>query len=228
MNITAEKIFNNKSDYKRNLIYLDSKYNGTFSKKLVKEKNDVNILSLFCEMEFGYALNQICSEVIYEPKINGKTPDWLVKSENENIVVEVKKINTLEKELNYKIESFKKNEYFGNEQTSFSTSINNFIPQLSKITNKEKIYRDLVRLDNYKLIICIDVVGLDQDFITDTDLRDYLDFGNKYSILNDYPEFCENVAGIIAKPIFGNLIFIENKIAKFGLNKINIELFNKI
>lgn len=35
MNKIAEKILNNKSGYKRNL---DLKYNGIFSKKLVKEK----------------------------------------------------------------------------------------------------------------------------------------------------------------------------------------------
>lgn len=35
MNKIAEKILNNKSDYKRNL---DLKYNGIFSKKSVKEK----------------------------------------------------------------------------------------------------------------------------------------------------------------------------------------------
>ena len=38
MNKIAEKILNNKSDYKRNLDYLDLKYNGIFSKKLMKEK----------------------------------------------------------------------------------------------------------------------------------------------------------------------------------------------
>ena len=91
MNKTAEKILNNKSDYKRNLDYLDLKYNGIFSKKLIKEKNEINILSLFSEMEFGYVLNQLFSDVIYEPNINGKTPDWLVKSENQNIIFEVKK-----------------------------------------------------------------------------------------------------------------------------------------
>lgn len=209
MNKIVEKILNNKSDYKRNLDYLDLKYNGIFSKKLVKEKNEINILSLFSEMGFGYVLNQLFSEVFYEPKINGKTPDWLVKSENQNIIFEVKKINPLEAELNNRIELFRKDEYFGNQQTSYSTSIGNFIPQLSKITNKEETYRELITLNCYKLIICIDVIGLQKDFITDNDLKDYLNFENKYSALNGYPEFCNNVAGIIGKPIFGNLILLK-------------------
>ncbi|MDN3494193.1 hypothetical protein [Winogradskyella bathintestinalis] len=228
MNETAEKILKNKTDYRRNLEFLDAKYNGIFSRKLIKEKNEINILSLFSEMEFGYVLNQLFSEVIYEPKINGKTPDWLVKSENQNIIFEVKKINPIEKELNNKIESFKKDEYFGNTQSSFITSINNFIPQISKITNKEETYRDLIKIDNYKLIICIDVINLQKDFITDNDLKEYLDFESKYSILKNYPEFCENVAGIIGKPIFGNLVFIENKNSKFNINKSNLNIIENI
>ena len=228
MNETAEKILKNKPDYRRNLKFLDSKYNGIFSRKLTKEKNEINILSLFSEMEFGYVLNQLFSEVVYEPKINGKTPDWLVKSENQNIIFEVKKINPIEEELNNKIELFKKDEYLGNPQSAFTTSINNFIPQISKITNKEETYRDLIKIDNYKLIICIDVINLQKDFITDNDLKEYLDFESKYSILNNYPEFCENVAGIIGKPIFGNLVFIENKISKFNINKSNLNIIENI
>lgn len=228
MNETAKKILSNKSDYRRNLEFLDLKYAGIFSRKLIKEKNEINILSLFSEMEFGYVLNQLFPEVIYEPKLNGKTPDWLVKSENQNIIFEVKKINPIEKELNDRINLFKKDKYSGNSQTSYVTSINNFIPQISKITNKEKTYRDLITLNNYKLIVCIDVINLQKDFITDNDLKEYLSFENKYSILNDYPEFCENVAGIIGKPIFGNLVFIENKTAKFNLNDDNLKIILKI
>lgn len=228
MNKIAEKILNNKSDYKKNLIFLDLNYNGRFSRKLVKEKNEINILSLFSEMEFGYFLNQIFSDVVYEPDIEGKTPDWLVKSKNQNIIFEVKKINPLEEDLKTKIELFRNDQYFGNQQRSFSTSSNNFIPQISKITNKEKAYRDLITQNGYILIICVDVIGLEKDFITDTDLKDYLDFESQYSILADYPEFCDNVAGIIGKPIFGNLVFIENKNAKFRLNNDNLNIITKM
>ncbi|KIA88040.1 hypothetical protein [Kaistella jeonii] len=228
MNKTAEKILNYKSDYRRNLEFLDLKYTGRFSRKIVRETNEINILSLFSEMEFGYVLNQLFSEVIYEPKINGKTPDWLVKSENQNIIFEVKKINPIEEELKTKIELFKQDEYFGNDQTTFYTSINDFIPQISKITDKERIYRDLITRNNYILIICIDVIGLQKKFITGNDLKDYLDFENKHSILNTYPEFCENVAGIIGKPIFGSLVFIENKNASFKLNNHNLNLITNM
>lgn len=226
MNETAKKILSNKSDYRRNLEFLDLNYGGIFSRKLNKEKNEINILSLFSEMEFGYVLNQLFSEVIYEPKINGKTPDWLVKSENQNIIFEVKKINPIEKELNNRINLFKKDKYSGNQQTYYSTSIQNFIPQTSKIIYKEEIYRNLITLNNYKLIICIDVINLHKEYITDNDLKEYLNFESKYSVLNNYPIFCENVAGIIGKPIFGNSVFIENKTGKFNLNDKNLNIIS--
>ncbi|HTO14797.1 MAG TPA: hypothetical protein VLZ83_03460 [Edaphocola sp.] len=228
MNKTALRILKNKPDYKRNLEFLDSKYNGIFTRKLIREKDEINILSLFSEMEFGYVLNQLFSEVIYEPNINGKTPDWLVRSENQKIIFEVKKINPFELELKNTLNLFNKDEYFGNQQTSYSTSIKDFIPQISKITNKEKTYRDLVVLNNYILIICIDVIGLEKYFLTDNDLKDYLDFDSKYSILSNYTDFLENVAGIVGKPTFGNLVFIENKIAKFKLNNGNLNIITKI
>lgn len=179
-------------------------------------------------MEFGAIVNKLFSNVNYEPNIIGKTPDWLVISENQNIIFEVKKINPIEKELTDRIELFRNNKYFGNEQTSFCTSINDFIPQISKITNKEEVYRKLIVEHDYKLIICVDVIALQEEFITDNDLRDYLNFEFKYSIFNEYPEFCENVAGIIGKPIFGNTIFIENKKSNFKLNKKNIKIISTL
>ncbi|MNY61175.1 hypothetical protein D3C86_1978270 [compost metagenome] len=75
MNDLTKKILDNKPDYLNNLKFLDNKYNSIFTKKLNKENNEINILSLFCEMEFGYLLNQLFKDVKYEPKINGKTPD---------------------------------------------------------------------------------------------------------------------------------------------------------
>src|SRR5690606_34709 len=85
--------------YLRNLKYLDEKYNSIFTRKLEKENNEINVLSLFCEMEFGYLLNEIFDDVIYEPKIKGKTPDWLVISNNQKIIFEVRKINPIEDDI---------------------------------------------------------------------------------------------------------------------------------
>ena len=70
------------------------------------------------------------------------------------------------------------------------------------------------------------MINLQKDFITDNDLKEYLNFESKYSILNNYPEFCKNVAGIIGKPIFGNSVFIENKTGKFNLNDSNLNIIS--
>lgn len=193
----TKKILQNKSDYQRNLDFLDLKYNNKFTKLLDKEKNEINILSLFSEMEFGYLLNQVFEEVLYEPNLNGKTPDWVVLTKNDKIIFEVKKINPLETEMVGRIQSFNNNEYYGNQNTSFRTSIDDFKSQFTKITKKEEVYRDLILYNNYKLVICLDVINLHKEFITDTDLIDYFDFEGNYSLLKGYQNFCENVAGII-------------------------------
>ncbi len=228
MNAIATKILNNKPDYLRNLQYLDNKYNSIFTRKLEKENNEINILSLFCEMEFGYLLNQIFDDLIYEPKIHGKTPDWLVTSNDQKIIFEVRKINPLEEEIQSRINSAKKDEYNGTTQTVFSSSPSDFYKQISKITQKEEAYRELIQSQNYILIICVDVINLQKEFITDTDLIDYFDFSNKSSTIRHNENFCQNVAGIIGKPIFPKDVFINNEIAQYKLNNKNLELLELI
>lgn len=69
-------------------------------------------------------------------------------------------INPNEKEIENRIGQFKKGNYKGVEKDSFVTSLTNFLPQISKISSKERAYRDLITQHNYKLIICIDVISL--------------------------------------------------------------------
>lgn len=182
MNDLTKKILDNKPDYLNNLKFLDDKYNSIFTKKFNKENNDINILSLFCEMEFGYLLNHLFSNVEYEPKIHNKT-HWLVNSHGQKIIFEVKKINPLEQIMQSRINLVKENKYLGINEGSFTNSINDFIPQFSKILNKESNYRNLIVQENYILVICIDVINLQKEFITDTDLYDFLDFNSKYSLI---------------------------------------------
>lgn len=228
MNLIATKILNNKPDYLRNLKYLDEKYNSIFTRKLEKENNEINVLSLFCEMEFGYLLNEIFDDVIYEPKIKGKTPDWLVISNNQKIIFEVRKINPIEDDIQQRIDLAKKDDYFGLTQTLFSSSRFKFLKHIHKITQKEETYRELIQKENYLLVICIDVINLHNEFIEDTDLKDYLDFSNKNSLIGENKVFCQNTAGIIGKPIFPKNIFIKNENAKYKLNDKNIKLLEEL
>src|SRR5690554_12793 len=226
MNEITTKILSNKPDYLRNLQYLDGKYNSIFTRKLKKEKNKINVLSLLCEIEFGYLLNQIFENVFYEPKLNRKTPDWLVLSNGQKIIFEVRKINPLEEEIQDRIDLAKKDKYYGLTQKYFSSSRFDFQRHISKIAQKEETYRELIQKENYILVICLDVINLHKEFITDTDLKDYLDFKNRFSLIASESHFCKNVAGIIAKPIFPKTIFLENETSKYRLNKENLFLLN--
>ncbi|RNA62485.1 hypothetical protein D1631_11345 [Chryseobacterium nematophagum] len=219
----AQDILTNKPAYLESLNYLDNKYNNIFFKKLDKEKDEINILSLFCEMTFGYILNQLFNDVKYEQKINGKTPDWLVNSNNQEILFEVKKINPKEDNLKEIIDSFKDDKYKPN---IFSIQSNDFSSQYSKVIEKEVKYRELIKSENYILIICIDAVSL-PNFITNNDLKESFNFKKPDYSLKKHQKFCENVAGILGRAKFPqNPLFIENISSKYGLNRQNLDIIN--
>ncbi|MBM7419622.1 MULTISPECIES: hypothetical protein [Chryseobacterium] len=127
-----------------------------------------------------------------------------------------------------RINLVKEDKYSGLNGGTFTNSINDFIPQFSKILNKESNYRNLITQENYILVIRIDVINLQKEFITDTDLRDFLNFNSQYSLIRNHNEFCENVAGIIGKPIFPKNVFIENEYSLYQLNKLNLNILKKI
>jgi len=222
------KILSNKPEYFQHIEFLDKKYNSIFTKNLLKEKNEINILSQLCEIEFGIIINNLFIDITYEPTINKKKPDWLVISNDQKIIFEVKNVNPNEKEIQKRINLVKEDKYSGLTNKSFTFTTSDFQSQISKITEKETTYRNLITCNDYKLIICFDVSNLQDDFITDTDIKQVFDFENKYSLINKFPDFCKNVAGIIVKPIFPSTIFIENKKSNFKLNQENLKILKTI
>lgn len=222
------KILDNKPEYRIHLNYLNKKYSDKFSKKLNSEKNEINVLSLLNEIELGYLLHQIFQEVEYEPKINLKTPDWLVNSFEDKIIFEVRKINPIEQNVLETIEMFKAGKYHGNINKTFTFSHSKFKSSMFKIAEKEEIYRKLITECGYKLIIYFDVVMLPNYCLTENDIKDIFDFDNPNFPLNKYPNFIENVSGVMAKPNFGNKFFIPNNQSKYLLNKENIRILQNI
>jgi len=230
MNEVVKKIIDNKPEYKKYIDFLDGKYSNRFSKKIASEQNDINALSLLSEIELGYKLNQLFDDVKYEPNINGKKPDWLVNSFEEKLIFEVRKINPLEQDVKDTLATFKDGKYFGNTKTSFSFSHSDFETTMGKIAQKEESYRSLITEYDYKLLVYFDVVMLPDYCLTENDLQDLFEFENPKFPLNNYPFFMENISGILAKPNFGNKIFIPNNKSKYLLkseNKKKLELIGK-
>lgn len=229
-----EKLINilekNKPKYKEWARFLDERLSTNFSKKMDKENDDVNLLSLNLEIEAGYHLCQTfdSNNVFYEPKIDNKTPDWLIEINNQKIIVEVKLLNPTEEEIKNRIEKVKNQKYTGLNQTSFVFSNDMFDKHLFKLIEKEKKYRLLIG-KGYVLLVYFSTVPLQDLFITDRDIPDLFNFQffnkyKEYEFYNKHKMFMSNIAGVIGKPIFGETVFVNNEVSEYPLNKVNGQL----
>lgn len=221
----------NRPEYKEQACFLDEIFSTNFSKKMDNENDDVNLLASIFEIEVGYHLCQIfdSNNVTYEPKIDNKTPDWLVEVNNQKIIVEVKLLNPTEEEIKNRIEKVKNHQYRGSDKTSYVFSNDMFDKHLYKLIEKEKKYHLLIE-KGYVLLVYFSTVPLQDLFITDRDIPDLFDFRlfQKYKhseIYSRYEMFASNIAGVIGKPIFGKSVFVNNETSKHPLNKENSQLF---
>jgi len=192
-------------------------------KSLKNEKNDINLISKISEIKFGgLLLNEFRNFLEYEPKINNKTPDWLVKIESEKVIFEVLRINLPTDKMEKKISDYKNKIGIAPSGTFFSNGI---YKDYGKIIAKEEKYRDLIENNKYKFIICIDASDFEK-LIDNRDIRDFFNFGNPNYKFREFPKFINNVSGIIFKSYWTNdYQFIENtkaesKIPKLIINKI--------
>ena len=187
-------------------------------KRVENEKNDINLISKISEVKFGTLLLKEFRDFLkYEPNISDKTPDWLINTKEENIILEVLKINTSNEQFQKKI-----NNYKNKIQSAQSgvTITNGIFKDYSKILKKEKRYRELIEEEKYKLIICIDATSFDK-LIDVNDIKAFFDFNNRYSEIFKYPEFIKNITGLIIIPYMGDTEFIENKYVENRISKNN-------
>ncbi|MGG5599325.1 hypothetical protein ACPDHJ_05925 [Myroides sp. C8-3] len=231
-----QKIFDNKPEIKEQYNYLYSYYKNSFERK-EKDKDQINRVSFVSEIRFGYYLHNRFENLEYDPNVSGKTPDWVVDSNFEKIIFEVKQLNPNNNIFEERINQVKADKYYGEGKLKGVYGIGDIFPYLTKIMEKEKIYRDLILDGRYKLVICINFSNLLDEFFTDNDLIDYLDLKNNYNFfrhtieyldINNFNNFCNNVSGFLVIPRFGSdIFFIENKMSANKLSSETIEKLNK-
>lgn len=205
-------------------------------KKKNEDKDQINRVSFVSEIRFGYYLHNKFVNLQYDPKIFGKTPDWVVSTGIENIIFEVKQFNPSNEIFAKRIEQVIANQYsvsFGKNNKTYTYE--DIFPYLVKIMAKEKNYRDFIEDKNFKIVICVNFTNLETEFFTDDDLVDYLDLKRNYEYfkqtidyldVHEFEKFCKNVAGFLVMPIFGaDIFFIENKMCQSPLSK---ETINKL
>lgn len=205
--------------YKEDIEYL-KKVTG---KKIKNDRDDINVLSKISEIKFGkYLAERFVSNIQYEPLVLNKTPDWLVECNGDKIIFEVLKINLPNEELEKKIQLYKDNQLnfdFAGIYSGLACLNRN---DSDKILRKEEVYRELVEMHNYNLIICIDATDWDKKLDV-MDIQTSFDFENKDSPFYNV-NFVKNISGLIVEPYFGNVRFIPNHNVNKKLNKKNIDI----
>lgn len=114
--------------FNTDLNQLSNQSKEKFLRKLKKEKQEKNFLSIISEFRFCQFIESEGFECTYEPKIGGKTPDFRIRTRNEKtIYFDVKRFNTSDIDSNNnrklhefceKLKSIKKPYYIQVKQVS--------------------------------------------------------------------------------------------------------------
>ena len=139
---------NIRPELKEDIRNLSKKHNISLFSKMSKEKDRSNFESLLTEALFGLYFDKIGTDLQYNSKVfdnNESTPDFLFSKNDQDIVVEVFRIN----------ESNKKNI---NNETIFhiiTIKSNKLEGDNGRITEKSRAYGRLVSENNYPFLICL-------------------------------------------------------------------------
>lgn len=93
-----EKFCDSNEKFKDEIFSLIEPFKSRFLKKLSNEKDKTNFLSTISEFRFTQFFLENNFDIAYEPKINGKTPDFLIN--DFSAICEVKKFNISEFDQN--------------------------------------------------------------------------------------------------------------------------------
>ncbi len=207
--------------YKQDIEKLEQITGKVIFKKLIKERDKINLISKISEIKIGkYLVEKFINNIEYEPIIDKKTPDWLVNLNEEKIIFEVLKINLPNEKLNNKIESYENGEY---SISSSGTSIglaSLTINDKKKIENKESKYRKLIEEQGYKLIIAIDASDWEKR-IDVLDIKSSFNFDTPNSEDN---QLIKNIAGLLVIPYIGNIEFIPNKNSQYQISREGLNI----
>tara|TARA_B110000967_G_scaffold209020_1_gene263343 strand:- start:1441 stop:2100 length:660 start_codon:yes stop_codon:yes gene_type:complete len=195
-------------NYKQKIKNLEKVTGKSIYKDLENEKDEINFFSKLSEIKIGsYLLDKSFDDLTYEPKIEGKRPDWQVNKNGDKIIIEVLKINLPNEKFTKKIESFKRGEYYIPPSGLYMGLAMLNKNDKDKIEIKEMKYRELIKRKEYKLMIGIDASEWDKRI----DAQDIMDTFNFENMKSNESDFIKNVTGLILIPYMGNTEFILNK-----------------
>lgn len=214
---------------------LEAKHKLKLLFKLYEDKNEINFYSWISEMRFGIYFDTFCSELKYNEKIEGKTPDWTFTINRQRIITDVLRINTEESELKEQIENLKKIRKFQKENTGERLVMHSRTKVMSsaylygaqsKLVAKEIKYRDIIVTKKVPLIVCV-ACTLDT-YLDSLDFFDFLIGHSKRGFFYTDSNFGNNVTGILIRTYYGEFTYFHNELAENKLSSKNSDHFDKI
>lgn len=91
-----QEFFSNRDALLQKLEQFASKHDLRFLQKLREETNKTQFLSKITETHFGLFFSPFASAIKEEPKIHGKTPDWSITINDQEVILEVLRLNASE------------------------------------------------------------------------------------------------------------------------------------
>lgn len=88
-----ERYQKEKPQFFEKIAALEKKHAISILPKMRERRFDFDsFIGLMAEVDFGLFLDTFCERLIFEPKIDGLTPDWLVTIEGREVIVEVARL----------------------------------------------------------------------------------------------------------------------------------------
>lgn len=225
--------------------------------KIRKEKDKRNLESLLTEAHFGLFLDKIGTSIKYNNVLGDSlTPDFSFVSAGQQIIVEVARINPVQKDMDIDdeetelIDRFRKENPgvpFMPQSHSITWKPDKLVGQSGAIAAKATKYKKVIDQQNKPFIICVYstfISGLDRMDLTHglygsvTSLSGEYEglgyaFNSPFRILDgalfyNNETVRETVSGILLKDHDGSFLFFRNFSSSNRLSKENLNLFNTI
>ncbi len=252
------KLYNNvKESLFKKIESLSRKHSLSLFDKVRKENDLRNLEALLTEAHFGFHLDKIGTNLKYNHTVGGLlTPDFLFTMNGQEIIVEVARINPVQKDMdiddeeNRVIEAFRKsnpNDYLIPNSHSISWNPDRLVGQNGSIVKKAMRYENLVTNLNRPFIICVYmafVSALDRLDLSHglygslSELSGEIEglgyaFNSPFQVL-DKALYYNNetvrrtVSGILLRDHDGSFIFYQNYSSGNRLNQKNLNFFSSI
>jgi len=236
---------------------LSRKHSLSLFDKIRKEKNLRNLEALLTEAHFGLYLDKISSSLKYNHTMDGTlTPDFAFTMNGQEVIVEVARINPVQKDMdiddeeNKMIESFRKSnptDHILPGVHSITWKPDRLVGQGGSIVKKAERYKNLVADLNKPFIVCVYmafVSALDRLDLSHglygslSQLAGEIEglgyaFNSPFRVLEkalyyNNEDVRKTISGVLLKDHDGSFIFYQNYSSRNRLNKENLNFFSSI